>query len=393
MRLFSKRPLLFALSVVAPSLCVAEGVVLDNGARISASVFVSGGHDNNVSLTSDNELSSTFFETEGTLGVELNPGVFEHTLDLSVNDRRYQDSKQDNFTDWSLSYLGHFEPTSRNRAFLLFSTKKLHQQRGLGYTRYLEIPLDAPLEYTLSDVEANYEYGSLAASGRLGIAVAYSDFSFDNFAEYTDRLSYNSPQIRGWFNYDVGAVTSLTFDLSYQNLSYDIVDPNGDRDATIIRALVGTVWSGLAKTTGKFKLGYEKRNFDDDIRTDYGGLAVDIGVIWKPRTYSTVDIELTRRTSESGFSDLIVDTTLNVGWEHAWSDVMATSIAYQFLNRDEQGIFDRSEKRNFIGVAYSRQLARWLTFNVEYGVTINRSNESVFDYDNQVIMLGFKGFI
>ncbi|MGB0217410.1 MAG: hypothetical protein ACPF9E_18435, partial [Alteromonas oceani] len=120
---------------------------------------------------------------------------------------------------------------------------------------------------------------------------------------------------------------------------------------------------------------------------------VDIGVTWKPRTYSTVDVGLTRKTSESGFSDLIVDTTLNVSWEHAWSDVTATSTVYQFLSRDEQGNLSRTENRNYVGFAYSRQVAKWLTLNAEYNVTLNSSTEAIFDYDNQVFMLGFRGFI
>lgn len=393
MRLFSTRKLLSNLFLIAPILCFADDVVLENGARLNGSIYVSAGYDDNVALTNDNELSSSFLETEGAIGFALNPGTFEHTLDLSFNDRDYESSKQDNFTDWFLAYKGHFEPTSRNRANFLYSTKKLHQQRGIGYTRYLEIPLDAPLEYKQSDIEANYEYGSLAASGRIGVAIGYSDSDFSNFPEYTDRLNFDSPYIRSWFNYDVGAVTSLTFDVSYRISAYDIVDPNGSRDAKIGRVLIGTAWSGLAKTKGEFKIGYEKRNFDVNERSDYGGLAVDIGVTWKPRTYSTVDFELNRRTSESGFSDLIIDTTLDLSWEHAWSDVTATSVAYQFLNRDEQGNFDRTEKRNFIGFAFSRQVARWLTLNAEYSVTLNRSSEAVFDYDNQVLMFGLKGFI
>ena len=104
-------------------------------------------------------------------------------------------------------------------------------------------------------------------------------------------------------------------------------------------------------------------------------------------------MSLTRQTGESGFADLIVNTTLDLNWEHAWSDITATVVTYQFLNLDEEGRNERSEKRNYLGMAFSRQLTKWLTVNAEYSVTLNRSTQSIFDYDNQVLMLGFKGFI
>jgi hypothetical protein len=372
---------------------MADGVRLDNGAQLSGSLLVSGGYDSNVALLSSDELDSPFWETKGQFGLGLNPGATEHTVDFMFNDRRYTDSEQDNFTDWAASYALHFEPTSRHRADIMLSSQHLHQQRGIGYTRYLEVPLAEPLQYTQNNAIASYEYGSLSASGRLGVEVRYMDFSFSNFAEFTDRLSYSSPTIHSWFDYDVGAVTSLTFDAFYSEVLYDYVDPDASRDSEVTRALIGAEWSGLAKTTGRFKIGYEKRDFASGERRGYTGLTIDSGIIWKPRTYSTVDIGLTRQTGESGFSDLIVNTTFQVDWQHAWSDITSTAITYQFLNLDEQGNNQRTEKRNYVGLAYSRQLATWLTLNIDYSVTLNRSTQVVFDYDNQVFMLGFKGFL
>ncbi|RPH16168.1 MAG: hypothetical protein CBB67_015810 [Alteromonadaceae bacterium TMED7] len=392
MRLISTRTLTLASLVMTP-LCLANGVVLENGARVNASLLVGVGYDSNVALMNENELSSSFWETEGQLGLSLNPGAMEHVIDFLFNDRRYTDSEQDNFTDWSASYAGHYEPTSRHRADVSISTTNFHQQRGIGYTRYLDVPLFEPLQYTQNDASLAYEYGSEAAIGQLGAELSYLDYSFDNFSDFTERLNYSAPTVHAWFDYDVGAVTSLTLDLSAQDISYDIVDVNGSRDSLVSRALIGAKWSGLAKTTGRFKLGIENRDFDSNLREDFTGLTVDAGVIWKPRTYSIVDMSLTRRTSESGFSDLIVNTTFEVDWQHVWSDISATAITYQFLNLDEEGINERTEKRNYLGVAYSRQLAKWLTVNAEYSVTMNSSTFEGFDYDNQVIMLGFKGAI
>ncbi|MFC3200265.1 outer membrane beta-barrel protein [Alteromonas oceani] len=392
MRLISTRTLTLASLVMSP-LCMADGVVLDNGAQVNASLLVGVGYDSNVALMSENELSSSFWETEGQLGLSLNPGAMEHVVDFLFNDRRYADSEQDDFTDWSASYAGHYEPTSRHRADVSLSTTNFHQQRGIGYTRYLDVPLAEPLQYTQNDASLAYEYGSKAAIGRIGGEFSYLDYSFDNFSEFTDRLNYDSSTAHAWFDYNVGAVTSLTFDASVQDVSYDLLDVVGSRDSVVSRYLIGAKWSGLAKTTGLFKIGYEKRDFDSDLRATYTGLTVDAGVTWSPKTYSTVDFNLSRRTGESGFSDLIVNTTLLINWQHAWSDITATAITYQFLNLDEKGSNQRTEKRNYLGVAYSRQLAKWLTVNAEYSVTLNSSTLERFDYDNQVFMLGFKGVI
>ncbi|WP_296051712.1 outer membrane beta-barrel protein [uncultured Alteromonas sp.] len=392
MRLISTRTLTLASLVMTP-LCMADGVVLDNGAQVNATVLVGVGYDSNVALMNENELSSSFWETEGQLGLSLNPGAMEHVFDFLFNDRHYTDSEQDDFTDWSASYAGHYEPTSRHRADVSMSTTNFHQQRGIGYTRYLDVPLSEPLQYTQNDASLAYEYGSEAAIGQLGAELSYLDYSFDNFSDFTERLNYSAPTVHAWFDYNVGAVTSLTLDLSAQDISYDIVDVNGSRDSLVSRALIGAKWSGLAKTTGRFKLGIENRDFDSNLREDFTGLTIDAGVIWKPKTYSTVDMSLTRRTSESGFSNLIVNTTFEVDWQHAWSDITSTAITYQFLNLDEEGSNERTEKRNYVGLAYSRQLAEWLTVNAEYSVTMNSSTLEGFDYDNQVIMLGFKGAI
>lgn len=393
MRLVCTRIPVVTSLMLASSLCMAEGVVLDNGAQVGAELLVGAGYDTNVALMNDNEISSTFWETVGMMGIELNPGSMQHALDFIFNDRRYQNTDQDDYTDWTIAYLGHWEPTSRHRTDITLSLNNLHQQRGLGYTRYLEIPLSSPLEYTQSEAGLSYEYGSLVATGRIGAEILYTAFRFNNFADYTEGLDYKGPKVHGWFDYDVGAVTSLTFDASFQDIVYDGIDTGGSRDSQVTLLLVGAKWSGLAKTAGKFKVGYEKRAFENQTRSEFTGLAIDAGVTWSPRTYSTVDLALTRRTTESGFSDLIVNTTFQVDWQHAWSDITSTSLSYQFLNLDEEGVNQRTERRNYLGLAYSRQLAKWLTVNTEYSVTINRSSQLLFDYDNQVFLIGFKGIL
>ena len=183
-------------------------VTLDNGMALQGSLLIGSGYDSNVALMNENPLSSAFLETQGMVSVLANLGAMEHSFDLKIDDRRYTSSGQDDYSDWSTSYFGYYEPTSRQRAEIAFSRNNLHQQRGIGYTRYLEVPLSKPLRYSQNNARIKYEYGSLAATGQIGFEFQYTDLVFDNFASFTNRLNYEAPTVRAWFDYNVGVVTS-----------------------------------------------------------------------------------------------------------------------------------------------------------------------------------------
>lgn len=387
-------PILFTTMSAWSGSAQFQGVELDNGARLTPSLYTGLGYENNIALTNDDEINSFFWQISPTLDISLNPGDVLHEFSFSSDIARYSSSQADNYEDFSLTYAGLWEPTSRHRLNLEVVQSFAHQKRGSQQTRFELDRFDEVLQLNSNNTLLAYEFGSEVARAQLGASVGYGSSNYTNFEAFTDQFELENYNLATWFHYRPGKVTSLSLDISHNKVNYKN-DLQGllSRNSNVTTFLIGAIWDGLAKTTGKLKVGAENRRFDSEQRKNLTSFAIDAEVIWSPKTYSEVTISASRRTIEGvGNNDATLNTSFNANWSHSWSENLTTRVGYDFLKRDEQGSSDqfisRKDNQHYVYAEFNRYLSRWAVLSTQLKVLTNNSNQSLFDYDNQQLSIG-----
>jgi hypothetical protein len=384
----------FAMANAWGSSTQFDGVELDSGVRLLPSLYTGLGHENNIALTRDDEIDSFFWQVSPSLDIFLNPGDVLHEFSFSGDIARYSSSQADDYEDFSLKYSGLWEPTSRHRLNLEIVQSFAHQKRGSQQTRFQLDRFDEVLQFKSNNSFVAYEFGSEVARAQLGASLGYGSTDYTNFESFTSQFDLENYNLATWFHYRPGKVTSLSFDLTHNKVRYKN-DLQGlfSRNANVTTVLVGAIWDGLAKTTGKFKVGAEDRRFDSSLRDNITSFVIDAEVVWTPKTYSEVTLSASRRTIEGvGNNDATLSTSFNANWSHSWSENLTTRLGYDFQQRDEKGTSElfvsRQDDQHYVYVEISRFLSKWVVLSSQLKLLTNKSNQTLFEYDNQQLSIG-----
>ena len=74
------------------------------------------------------------------------------------------------------------------------------------------------------------------------------------------------------------------------------------------------------------KSGYKQKKFDAANREDFSGVAWEVGMAYKPVSYSQFRLSTTADTRETnGLADYIRSRTYTLNWEHSWVDRLSTN--------------------------------------------------------------------
>jgi uncharacterized protein (PEP-CTERM system associated) len=111
-------------------------------------------------------------------------------------------------------------------------------------------------------------------------------------------------------------------------------------------------------------------------------------VRWSPRTYSHVDLDLTRAPSETsgGVGNYIDRTSTAARWTHAWSSRLTTEARASYLADSYQGAA-RNDNTQAYGLKATYRMRRWLNFGAEYGHSVRDSEDNNFDFKRNVVIL------
>lgn len=396
--LFLVVPCLIAPTVALGNTFQFQGIELDSGARVMPSVYTGLGYENNIALTNENEIDSFFWQVSPSIDIYLNPGEVIHELSISSDIGRYTSSDADNYEDFFISYAGLWEPTSRHRVNVNLDQTFAHQKRGSQQTRFQLDRFNEVLQFNSNNALLSYEFGSEVARAQLGASIGYASTQYTNFDSFTSQFDLENYNFASWFYYRPGKVTSVSVDLSHSTVNYKN-DLQGllSRNSDVTTLLLGAIWDGLAKTTGRFKVGVEQRRFDFSEREDLTNFAVDAEVVWLPKTYSEVTLSASRRTIEGvANNDATLSTTFDVNWSHSWSEYLTSRLGYNFLQRDEQGIsgissaqfISRKDNQHYVYAEFNKYLSEWAVLTTQLRLLTNKSNQAAFDYDNQQLSIG-----
>lgn len=415
--MMGKTALALAVSFIGAGLAHAQdGTGVQAGPfRAKPTLGLTLGHDSNVGQSNTAEVSSFF--TLISPGIRLDAGNETRSFSLSyeLDSARYQDSSIDNYNDHRLNAGVILSPSARTKIDLGASLERGHDRRGTNSLQGLAIANDVD-RWERKGVDVDFNYGAPGAKGVLALGAGISNIDYLNNESYSFRNDRDQRYIEGQFGWRVAPKTQVYISANNTDVSYDRSRSrtqlaNYFLDSNIRTYLLGLEFDATAKTSGHIGVGRTRRDFDDSRLQGYSGVAWDVGLQFKPRSYSVIDLSATRGTQESvdflgnaagpatGIEYLIArDVTLS--WTHGWSDRFHTGLdlgrsTAEYLANDRAL---RDDNLNFWGLSADYKLRDWLSLGAGYKSYRRDSSvangtpatNALYDFDRDEISVSFE---
>ncbi len=383
----AKTALALAVSLAAAGFALAQdGTGVQAGPfRVKPTLGLTFGHDSNVGQSNNAEVSSFF--TRISPGVRFDAGneVRSFSLSYELDSARYQDSKIDNYTDHRLNAGVTLAPTVRTKVDLGASLERGHDRRGTNALQGLQNTAANDVDrFERKGLDLDFNYGAPGAKGSLGLGAGISNINYVNNEAYSFRSDRDTRYVDGKFGWRVAPKTQVYLSANNSEISYDrsrtrALLTNYFLDSTVRTYLVGLELDATAKTSGHIGFGRTRRSFDDNRLQGYSGVAWDVGLQFKPRSYSVIDLSATRGTQESvdflsgiagtaAGTDYLIARDITLSWTHGWSDRVHTGIdvgrsTAEYLANDRTL---RNDNLNFWGLSADYKLRDWLSLGAGY---------------------------
>lgn len=377
----------------APTAAVPTGNPLrfSNGIFVYPSASMGLGHNDNITGVATNKESSSVLTLSPSVVAELKRAGDRYALSYSANYAKHFSSSRDD----SLSHLLAFDAANQ-------LTSRFATTWGVFHTRGVDArgsndltgATQDPSTWTSNGIKGSLSFGAQGAIGRIVLSGDTSQKRYSNNRATTRGSEVDISNLAAAFYYRVMPKTSALFEV--RNTWSDYVLSTSDQDNRDTRVYVGLEWDATAKTSGAIRLGKAYKRFDNSVvRKDSDSGSWEASVNWAPLTYSTFTLGTSRGFSDStGVGDYLVNTGVNLGWSHRWSDVLGTSVTLARLNADYGSTSSRKDQTDTLGLGVTRTLTR--NFNVGLNWTHTRRDTSGvpaqnLDFKRNVTMLSVQG--
>jgi hypothetical protein len=282
-----------------------------------------------------------------------------------------------------------YNPTSRIFASIDGEYLDTHDDRGTGRAAggagITQTSLD---EWHQWGMGGKFTYGAQTARGRLEFEGKYLNKVYDTNRLFTFTRDKEELTGIGRFFYRIRPKTSLLFEGQMTEHDYR-EDAVGEPslDGNTFRLLTGVTWLATFKTTGYAKVGYTFKTFDSARRQDTGAPAWEMGVDWRPKSYSKVHFATAQEYAESdGTGDAIETTRMLMSWEHAWRERFKTTLDFGYLV-NTMTASSREDTGYLMGARAEYAFRRWLNLGADFRHATVDSNDAVFNSDQNIFEL------
>ena len=342
-----------------------------------------------VSMLYDDNIFASNTDKKGSFGTIFSPSLRTelrprggHVLGLTYSGEivRYSDSNADNFNVHQLRADGNLIFTTRARLEV-----DAHYVESVDRRGTTDRPVGTePDKWDAKGASAKFTYGAPGARGRIEVEGGHRDLTYKTNRAVTAPFDHETTYVGGAFHWRFMPKTTLLFQARHTNLDYD----TGDLSSQERLLTVGLTWEATAQTTGIFKVGHLRKEFDAPGRETFTGLSWEGTVRWAPRTYSIVELTTAQHTSEStGFGDYVLSRVAFANWAHTWTSRIQSAVRLGVRNDDYRGAgADRDEDTATVGAGLQYQFRRWLRFEGRYDYVRRSSNIPGEEYNRNIFM-------
>lgn len=232
-----------------------------------------------------------------------------------------------------------------------------------------------------------YTYGAKSADNQLAFGANYAQLRYDNADGINDDKERNTTGVTSTWYHRLGSNTRSL--LEYDHTIFDYQQSDSLRSSKSDAVLAGAVWDVTARTTGKVRIGYERKNFDNSESKDLNNPTWQVDLQWKPRTYSTFTF-LARQALAEGDdgADAVKSTFTQVGWRHGWTERI-TTVAKAGIGRYVYEGQSRTDNFQDYNLAVVYAMRRWLDIELGYRYRDNDSDADNESFTRNVFQLSF----
>ncbi|MGF6488435.1 outer membrane beta-barrel protein [Pseudomonas frederiksbergensis] len=235
-------------------------------------------------------------------------------------------------------------------------------------------------------VNGLYTYGARSAANQIDLGASYAQLRYDNSGGINDDKERNTSGLTTTWYHRIGSNTRGL--LEYDHTVFDY-ESNSRLNSTSDAVLAGAEWDFTARTTGKVRVGYERKNFDDSDVDDLSNPTWQVDLRWKPRTYSTFSFVARQAMAEGDDgADAVKTTTALVGWRHGWTERI-TTVAEVGLGRYEYEGQDRTDDLRDYNLAVEYAMRRWLDIELGYRYRNDDSDADNQSFERNIFLLSF----
>ena len=379
--------ILYILLLLFANLASAQQDGMQFGAfTVFPTLGVSYGYDDNILFTNDDLLieSSNFSVISPGIRLETEGEKASLLLQYDYNKTLFSSNSNNNFEmHHGLASLG-YQKSSKTRFEISAEVYDGSDRRGTRNQQgdLLRLNLD-PDEWNSFGLVGKWHYGGIGAKGSVDLALGFVDKNYENNRLFTFTRDRETRFFEATYGHRVSPKTQLLAQARLTRINYDSANLDNDER----RLMVGGEWEATGKTTARALVGYLTKSFRDGQSQGFTGLAAEVGLLYKVRSYSVVDITLNRETDETnGNGDFVLRNSLDIGWTHNWKKRLTTTLNAGRSDEDYRNNF-RDDNFNHYGVSANYQFNEWLISGVSYRHMNRDSSFEEFGYDDNSVML------
>lgn len=364
--------------------------ITDGGLFVKPSLEIGVAYDDNIYNQQSNSTSSTIMTVIPAVTFKMDDGVNYYSLDMNAEKGIYKASSEDDYTDAELGMKAHIEPNDTHRVDFSVKGEWLTESRGSGTSAGDFELTDVPILYGKNTIAGAYEYGALQTKGRVAFDLTYYEKEYRNFEDITRRSDHDSLLLGTTFYYTTRANTDAFIEVNAEKIGYDYKAPGElSRDSNVYTAFVGMQWEASSIVHGFIKIGGQAKEFDAAGRDDFTGFSWNIGGVWRPLTYSKLTFSTSQATDDPDVDgDYVLETKYNVDWKHNWTSYSSFALGIYKYKDDYSGL-SRIDDTYGLTLKFDYDVTQNIVITVFGEWDRNNSNNTVFEYDKNVVGVSF----
>ena len=309
-------------------------------------------------------------------------GRYQTYLAYNADIYRYHEKTDENVTDHKAAAFLQYNFRGGLSFDFVDQWKRGHDPRGTGDSTTLD-----KFKTNLFGVNAAYEL-----TKRFELQVEYSNFyvGYDNGRDERDRTdnSYG-----GSLHYKYSPKT--TFFVEYKNIDVDY-DLATYSDSSEDQVLAGMKWDVTAKTSGKLKLGYGNKDFDQAGRSDADNLVVELSGRYALTPKTSIEVTGTRKANETTIqgTNYVETDSLSVAYLQSITPRINAVVNLIYTNDSYDGATtvgsvtqERDDDIFTFAPALQYSFNKWLFADLVYSYTKRDSNFDTYDYETSQVMV------
>ena len=339
--------------------------------------------DSNLFSSNVNKQSSLVTVISPSVVFQAKKGADAYSLAYLAGVGRYAQSSADNYVDQS--FLGAAELSLSTRAILRLSPeyKIGHDDRGSTFG-----PGTAtPNTWHNTGVGGTFIYGAEESRGRIVLDAGYQERRYQNNRAVTTAYDKNLRDLAGAFHFRVLPKISTFVQVTDTRIDYK--DAASTLSGSEQRYLVGATWDATVQTSGTFKIGQLRKEFDI-VHPTFNGTSWEGSVRWSPRKFARVDWVSGRKSSEStGVGDFVLVTNNMLDFSYDLNERTTLHFNAAKVTEDFSGTARADDTKSY-GLKAEYKLRSWLVGGVEYTDSVKTSTVPASDYNRNVFAVSIR---